>query len=146
MPNNPAGEQDNSIQRGAGSAFAVQIAKSPGAEVTAVCSTPERRPRAVNRCRSCPRLHERRFHEAQQRYDVIFDNVCNHSYAALRRVLTPKGICVLAGVGGAGIKGVEAISCIVGTFTPAALRQLDGGHARGKLVVTMQPQPALSVR
>ena len=168
--------------------FAVQIAKSLGAEVTAVCSTRNADlVRSIGADRVVDYTKED-FTKGQQRYDVIFDNVRNHSYSALRRVLTPQGICVLAGVGGAGIKGGAAISRIVGTFTaaglstftdqkfaqyrtatrkedlihlgqlleagkvrpviertydfddaPAALRQLDGGHARGKLVVTMQP-------
>ena len=37
-----------------------------------------------------------------QRYDMIFDNVGNHTIAERRRVLAPNGICVLAGMGSAG--------------------------------------------
>jgi NADPH:quinone reductase-like Zn-dependent oxidoreductase len=167
--------------------FAVQIAKSFGAEVTAVCST-----RNVDLVRSIGADHvidytKEDFTKSDQRYDMIFDNVANHSFAERRRVLNPKGICVLAGMGGAGVKTGEAMGRIVGnlfiahglsSFTdqkfaqymtkvskqdlimlgeliqagklrpviertyklndaPEALRHLDGGHARGKLVITV---------
>ena len=167
--------------------FAVQIAKSLGAEVTAVCST-----RNVDLVRSIGAdrvidYTKEDFTKSDQRYDVIFDNVANHSFAERRRVLTPKGICVLAGMGGAGVKEGQAIGRIAGnlfiarglsSFTdqkfaqymtkvskqdlsmlgdllqagklrpviertyklndaPEAVRQLDAGHARGKLVITV---------
>jgi NADPH:quinone reductase-like Zn-dependent oxidoreductase len=95
--------------------FAVQIAKSLGAEVTAVCST-----RNVDLVRSIGADHvidytKEDFTKSDQRYDVIFDNVGNHSFAARRRVLTPKGICVLVGIGGTSAKGV-AIGRIAGNL------------------------------
>jgi len=167
--------------------FAVQIAKFFGAEATAVCST-----RNVQLVRSIGADHvidytKEDFTKSDQRYDVIFDNVANHSFADRRRVLNPKGICVLAGMGGAGTRGGQAIGRIVGGFTARglssfvdqkfamyvtkmskpdlimlaglieagkikpvidrtyklsdavnALRYLDEGHARGKVVITVQ--------
>src|SRR5207247_3323975 len=79
--------------------FAVQIAKSLGAEVTAVCS-----PRNVDLVRSIGADHvidytKDDFTKGDQRYDVIFDNVCNHSFAERRHALHPKAICFLAGLG-----------------------------------------------
>ena len=46
---------------------------------------------------------------------MIFDNVGNHSFSDRRRVLTPNGICVLAGIGGAGLHP-ETWGRIVGNF------------------------------
>jgi NADPH:quinone reductase-like Zn-dependent oxidoreductase len=82
--------------------FAVQIAKSFGAEVTAVCST-----RNVDLVHSIGANHvidytKEDFTNGTEHYDLIFDLVCNHSFAERRRVLTPQGICVMAGIGGAG--------------------------------------------
>ncbi len=100
--------------------FAVQIAKSMGAEVTAVCSTGK-----VDLIRSIGADHvidytKEDFTKGDQHYDVIFDNVCNHSFADRRRVLTPNGICVLAGIGGAGLHP-ETWGRIVGTFKASLL-------------------------
>src|SRR5216117_2170362 len=78
--------------------FAVQIAKSFGAEVTGVCITGK-----VDLVRSIGADHVIDYTKDDQRYDVIFDNVNNHSFADRRRVLTPNGVCVLAGIGGAGL-------------------------------------------
>jgi NADPH:quinone reductase-like Zn-dependent oxidoreductase len=40
--------------------------------------------------------------KGEQRYDLIYDLVGNHSFSERRGVLTANGICVLAGIGGAG--------------------------------------------
>jgi NADPH:quinone reductase-like Zn-dependent oxidoreductase len=71
--------------------FAVQIAKALGAEVTGVCST-----RNVDMVRSIGADHvidytETDFTKSGQRYDLILDNVANHSFSDLRRALTPQG-------------------------------------------------------
>jgi NADPH:quinone reductase-like Zn-dependent oxidoreductase len=168
--------------------FAVQIAKSFGADVTAVCST-----RNVDLVRSIGAdrvidYTKEDYTRSEQRYDMIFDNVCNHSFSERRRVLTPKGICVLVGLGGIGVKEGQAIGRIasnlfaargLSSFTeqkfvnyrttmnkqdlallgdliqtgkvkpvierackladsPDAIRLLLQGHARGKVVITVE--------
>jgi NADPH:quinone reductase-like Zn-dependent oxidoreductase len=77
--------------------FAVQIAKSFGAEVTGVCST-----RNVDMVGSIGAdrvidYTQQDFTKSGQRYDLILDCVGNHSLLACRRVLNPNGICVMAG-------------------------------------------------
>ena len=79
--------------------FAVQIAKSLGADVTGVCST-----RNIDLVRSLGAdrvidYTKEDFAKSDQRYDVILDNVPNHSLSEIRRVLNPKGKYVLIGGG-----------------------------------------------
>ena len=79
--------------------FAVQIAKSFGAEVTAVCST-----RNVNTARSIGADHvidytRENFTRSGQRYDLIFAANAYHSIFDYRRALSQDGICVFAGSG-----------------------------------------------
>jgi NADPH:quinone reductase-like Zn-dependent oxidoreductase len=100
--------------------FAVQIAKSFGAEVTGVCST-----RNVDLVKSIGADHvidytREDFAKADQRYDMIYDLVGNHSFSERRQILTPKGICVLAGIGGAGMHP-ESGGRIIGNFWNAFL-------------------------
>ena len=78
--------------------FAVQIAKSFGANVTAVCST-----RNVDLVRSLGADHvidytTEDFTQSAERYDVMLDLVGNRSLADCRRALTPRGTYVLVGV------------------------------------------------
>lgn len=166
--------------------FAVQIAKSFGTEVTGVCST-----RNVDLVRSIGADHvidytKEDFTKGDQRYDLIFDLVGNHSFSERRRVLNPKGICVMAGIGGAGWhddmgmrllgelnayvrsrfvsekfiayiaafnkEDVTVLADLLqsGKITPVidktyklnqtadALRYLEQGHARGKVVVKIE--------
>jgi NADPH:quinone reductase-like Zn-dependent oxidoreductase len=166
--------------------FAVQIAKSFGAEVTGVCST-----RNVDLVKSIGADHvidytKEDFTRTDQHYDMIYDLVGNHSFSERRQILTPKGICVLAGIGGAGMHP-ESGERILGNFKTAfqsnftsqkfvfyiakltkddlnvmrdlmesgkvaptvdrtykmdqtveAIRYLEEGHARGKVVVVME--------
>ena len=82
--------------------FAVQIAKSFGAEVTGVCST-----RNVEMVRSIGADHvidytREDFTKSGKHYDLIFDLVANHSFSARRRVLKPKGVYIGAGIIGLG--------------------------------------------
>lgn len=77
--------------------FAVQIAKSYGAEVTGVCST-----RNKDMVRSIGADHvidytNENFTEGACLYDLLFDNVGTHSMSAYRRVLASTGKIVLVG-------------------------------------------------
>ncbi len=166
--------------------FAVQIAKAFGAEVTGVCST-----RNVDLVKSIGADHvidytKEDFTKTDQRYDMIYDLVGNHSFSERRQILTPNGICVLAGMGGAGLHpeswsrlGANFASAFRSRFTTqkfvfyiakltkddlnvlrelmeagkispvidrtykisetqAAVRYLEEGHARGKVVITVE--------
>jgi NADPH:quinone reductase-like Zn-dependent oxidoreductase len=165
--------------------FAVQIAKSMGAEVTAVCST-----RNVELVRALGADHvvdytRDDYTSVDGRYDVILDNVGNRSLAENRRVLEPDGRYVLIGGGGpeAGkwigpmVKPLQALATSPfvsqdmgmflatlaredmqqlaelmssGAVTPVidrryalaeaaeAIRYLELGRARGKVIVTME--------
>ncbi len=71
--------------------FAVQIAKSLGAEVTGVCST-----RNVDLVRSIGADHvidytRQDFTQGEERYDVILDNAGKHSLSEMRRAVSPGG-------------------------------------------------------
>jgi NADPH:quinone reductase-like Zn-dependent oxidoreductase len=163
--------------------FAVQIAKSFGAEVTGVCST-----RNVEMVRSIGADHvidytQQDYTKSGQRYDLIFDCIGNHSLSACRRVLNPKGILIMAGErSGRGMIGILAhlIAALVlsrfvsqkfvtflarpnkedlivmhelmkaGKVTPVidrryslseipeAIRYLEEGHARGKVIISLE--------
>lgn len=80
--------------------FAVQIAKTLGADVTGVSST-----RNLDLVRSLGADHvidytKENFTEGQEQYDVILDNVGTQPLSGFRRVLKPKGIYVMIGGGG----------------------------------------------
>jgi NADPH:quinone reductase-like Zn-dependent oxidoreductase len=77
--------------------FAVQIAKSLGAEVTGVCST-----KNVDLVRSLGADHvidytREDFTKGAERYDLIVDNVGTHSVLEYKRVLKPAGLYVMIG-------------------------------------------------
>ncbi len=83
--------------------FAIQIAKSFGAEVTAVCST-----RNVGIARSIGADHvidytQEDFLKDGKLYDLIFVANGNLSVFQYKQALKPNGICILAGGGGMSI-------------------------------------------
>ncbi|MEU3277967.1 NAD(P)-dependent alcohol dehydrogenase [Streptomyces antibioticus] len=82
--------------------FAVQIATALDAEVTGVCSA-----RNADLVRSLGATHvldytREDFTDRPAHYDVILDNVGNHSLRRLRRALTPTGTLVANGGGSPG--------------------------------------------
>ena len=84
--------------------YAVQIARAFGAEVTAVCG-----PTNVELVRSLGAHHvidytREDFTRGDARYDLILDNIENHSLADCRRALAPDGTLVLmSGTGASGL-------------------------------------------
>src|SRR6478672_9913847 len=77
--------------------FAVQIAKSFGANVTGVCSTKNvELVRSLGADRVIDYTRDD-FTQDSQRYDLLLDNVGNRTLSAMRRVLSPNGKCVMAG-------------------------------------------------
>ncbi len=163
--------------------FAVQLAKTFGAQVTAVCSP--HNVDAVRRLGADRVIDYTRedFVRSGQRYDVIIDGPGNRSLADRRRALTPTGALVLisgpktnrwlgpatglvklvvsARFGSQKLLGMltqntrqdlELIAAMIrdGRVTPViertlplhelpeALRYVGTGHARGKIVITVQ--------
>jgi len=161
--------------------FAVQIAKSFGAEVTGVCST-----RNLDMVRSIGADHvidytrEDFTHNGQQ-YDLIYCAVGNRSISDYQRALKPQGVCVIAGftnlrllfehmilgprrskAGGKQVglmptmkpnkkdlvfvKGLLESGKVVPVIdkryplseTAEAIRYLEAGHAKGKIVITLE--------
>ncbi|MDO3625137.1 NAD(P)-dependent alcohol dehydrogenase [Mucilaginibacter sp. BT774] len=162
--------------------FAVQIAKSFGADVTGVCST-----RNMDMVRSIGAEHvfdytRENFTQSAQCYDLIFDTVGNHSLSEYKRVLNQGGIYVGAGgpsdvwMIGPIIHAIQALMLSSigskkfvgflakinkddlilikelmqsGKIAPVidrsyklteiheAIRYLEGGHARGKVVIVL---------
>ena len=164
--------------------FAVQIAKSFGAEVTGVCSG-----RNVELVRSLGADHvidytKEDFTKRPERYDLIIDNVGSQPLSGLRHVLNPKGRYIAVGGGGVNdsrwtgplvnvvkmmtlkpvvtqqmqmmlaemnkkdldvlidlIQSGKLKPVIDKTYPfnqlPEAMRYLEEGHARGKVIVTV---------
>jgi NADPH:quinone reductase-like Zn-dependent oxidoreductase len=115
--------------------FALQVAKSLGAEVTAVCST-----RNVDLVRSLGADHvidytEADFTRGDRRYDLVFDLVGNRSLRELRRALTPEGTLVLSG------GGVSRGGSVFGPMGLMIRAQLAGRFARHqRLLILQTPQ------
>jgi NADPH:quinone reductase-like Zn-dependent oxidoreductase len=83
--------------------FAVQIAKTLGAHVIGVCH-----PRNLDLVRSLGAdevidYTRENFTRNGRRYDVIIDNVANHSLGDYARALNPNGICVIVGFTSLGL-------------------------------------------
>ncbi|ANZ41667.1 NADPH:quinone reductase [Lentzea guizhouensis] len=109
--------------------FAVQIAKSTGAEVTGVCST-----RNVDLVASIGADHivdytAADFTRSGTRYDLVLDLVGNHSLTALRRALAPGGTIVLSG------GGVFTGGSLVGPMSLLVRARLQAPFVRDRLVV-----------
>src|SRR6266566_348059 len=158
--------------------FAVQIAKSFGTEVTAVCST-----RNVDMVRSIGAdqvidYTQEDFTHNGQRYDLILAANGYHSISDYKRALSPKGTYVMTGGSGAQmfqamllgpwlsrngsqkmgnlgakpnqkdlvfvkelLEAGKVVPVIERRYPlreiPEALRYLEEGHARGKVVITV---------
>jgi NADPH:quinone reductase-like Zn-dependent oxidoreductase len=159
--------------------FAVQIAKSFGAEVTGVCST-----RKLDTVRSIGADHvidytEEDFTRSGQRYDLILAVGGYHPISDYKRALSPEGIYVCIGGSLAqysqalllgpliSMMGSKKLGSMYGnpnqkdyvflielfeagkvvpvidrrytlSDVPEALRYLEEGHARGKVVITVE--------
>jgi NADPH:quinone reductase-like Zn-dependent oxidoreductase len=94
--------------------YAVQLAKSFGAEVTAVCST-----RNVELVRSLGADHvvdyaQEDFTQRGERYDLMLDIAGSRSFLEFRRVLTPKATVVAVGAPMSS-RGLGPLKHIIGT-------------------------------
>ena len=155
--------------------FAVQIAKSYGAEVTGVCST-----RNMDMVRSLGADHvvdytQEDFTKGGIQYDLIFDNAGTHSLPEFRHVLTPDGTFFSNSGTNLGLMLMARVASTfahqkLGSFlanithedlvvlqqliesgkvktvvdrtyplsqTAEAIRYLEAGHARGKVIITV---------
>jgi NADPH:quinone reductase-like Zn-dependent oxidoreductase len=163
--------------------FAVQIAKSFGADVTGVSRTSSvEMVRSIGADQVIDYIQED-FTKSGQRYDLIFDCYASHPLSACRRVLNPRGVYVGIGTpvnaGGIGILARLIQMLLLSRLTsqklitfvakpskedltvlqelmaagkvtpvidkryslsevPEAIRYLEEGHARGKVVITLE--------
>jgi len=101
--------------------FAVQIAKSFGADVTAVCST-----RNVEQARSLGAdrvvdYTEEDFTKRGERHDLMLDIAGSRSFLACRRVLTPEATVVLIG-GRMTYRGLGPLPHVAGSILKSRFR------------------------
>ena len=100
--------------------FAVQIAKSFGAEVTGVCSGRNAEMvRSIGADRVIDYTKED-FTKRAERYDLIIDNVGNRSLSECRRVLNSKGKIIL--IGGGGVNDSRWTGPLVGVIKMLMLK------------------------
>jgi NADPH:quinone reductase-like Zn-dependent oxidoreductase len=115
--------------------FAVQIAKSFGAEVTAVCST-----RNVETARSIGADHvidytREDFTKTESRYDLILGANAHHSIFDYRRALRQEGICVVAGGGVAQMFQALLLGPLLSLIGSKKIRCFPANVNHGDLVV-----------
>lgn len=77
--------------------FSVQIAKSFDTEVTGVCSTKNLEMVSSLGADKVIDYTKQDFTAGQEAYDLILDNVGNHTVKDLERILKPSGICFILG-------------------------------------------------
>ena len=94
--------------------FAVQIAKSLGAEVTGVCSAANVEMLLSIGADKVIDYTQEDFTKGEERYDFIFDCISNKSLAECRGVLTPNGKCMMVGAPH-DVTMLEIISSLTGT-------------------------------
>jgi len=121
-----AGQKVLVIGAGGGvGSYAVQLARSMGAEVTGVCSTSK-----LDFVRSIGATHaidytREDFADGTRKYDAIIDLAGSRSVSHLRRALTPTGALVILGGEGGGRwlgMGRQLWSQIVGLFSRQKFR------------------------
>jgi NADPH:quinone reductase-like Zn-dependent oxidoreductase len=152
--------------------FAVQIAKSSGAHLTVVTSTPNLELVRSLGADDVVDYTTTDFLDSGRRYDRILDTVGNRSVSDLRRALADGGKAAVTGFSSisnllmtslTGRKDVSLVTAHVGTTdleelgaladagklrpvidrtygfseVPNAIASVEGGHARGKVVVEM---------
>ncbi len=101
--------------------FAVQLAKSFGAEVTAVCSTGNvEQARSLGADRVVDYKQED-FTKLDVRHDLMLDIAGNRSFLACRRVLTPEATVVLVG-GKMTYRGLGPLPHLAGTILKSRFR------------------------
>lgn len=111
---------------GGSGTFAVQMAKSLGAEVTAVDNTEKQDFMRSNGADHVVDYTKEDFTKTGHRYDLILDLVAHHSLLALKRALAPGGTYLL--VGGSAIRLLQAV--VLGPII-----SMFGSHKMGLLIV-----------